>query len=116
MGSPDVTMYSSVSGSSSEKLVVGSHNTVSPASANLQRVPENCSKESIPCVLSLLGFHLPAVIKDNIWQRKFIGILSLLPSCKEFIFKSEKAKANEDKRRSVARYFFYLASCILHIL
>lgn len=53
-------------------------------------VPESCLKEILPCEILPLGYHLSAQVKDKIWKGQLIEILSLLPSAKEFINRSDK--------------------------
>lgn len=70
-------------------------------------VPETSVKEVLPCEMSPLGFHLSHSLKEKIWKGEFIDILSLLPSSKEFLKLDKKSeeKADEDRRRPVARSF-----------
>lgn len=79
-----------------------SHVLVNPA------VPETCFKEALPCELSPLGVHIPAAVKEKIWKGEFLDMLSLLPSSKEFLTKSDRKaeeKGDEDRRRPIARSF-----------
>lgn len=69
------------------------------------RVPDCVGKETMPCILSPLGFHLSNSTKDKIWKGDFIDILSLLPSQKEYYSCIDKDKLDEDKKRLVARTF-----------
>lgn len=43
-------------------------------------IAEAYFKEAMTCEMSPLGFHLTPTIKENIWRKEFIDILSLLPS------------------------------------
>lgn len=71
-------------------------------------VSESCFKEALPCELSPLGYHLSNAVKEKIWRGDFIDILSLLPSSKEFLLKSDKRiddRSEEDRRRAIPRTF-----------
>lgn len=52
-------------------------------------VSESCLREALPGELSPLGYHLSTAVKEKIWRGEFIDILSLLPSSKEFLLKSD---------------------------
>lgn len=69
------------------------------------RVPDCFRKETMPCILSPLGFHLSNGTKDKIWNGDFIDILSLLPSQKEYYSRIDKEKIDDDKKQPVARTF-----------
>lgn len=58
----------------------------------------------MPCLPSLLGFHLSSGIKEKIWNDEFLNLLSLLPSSKEFL-RQDREKHDDDRRRPVARSF-----------
>lgn len=64
--------------------------------------PEFLLKESYACSPSPLGYHLPVSVKDKIVNGEFVDILSLLPSMKEAVRKSD-GKGEEERRRSIPR-------------
>lgn len=47
-------------------------------------VPATCFKDVMPCEVSPLGFHLLLSVKENIWKREIVKVLSLLPSATQF--------------------------------
>lgn len=78
-----------------------------PLQKEIASVLEICRKETLPCTLSLLGFHLSTGIKEKNWRGEFLDLLSLLPSSKEFIQKAggKDDKAEEDRRRPINKNF-----------
>lgn len=40
-------------------------------------VPATCFKDVMPCEVSPLGFHLLLSVKENIWKREIVKVLSL---------------------------------------
>lgn len=67
-------------------------------------VGETSFKESMPCEVSPLGFHLASSVKEKIWKGDLIDILSLLHASKDFLSKSDKKAEDlteEDKRRAI---------------
>lgn len=64
---------------------------------NANTVQESCIKETIPCVLSPLGFHLTVSVKEKIWKNDFFDVLTLLPP--------KDKKSEDEKRKPVAKTF-----------
>lgn len=105
---PAAVVWSADNISQSANLCTSDANTCTGKSATNSsgavRLPGAHLKESMPCVLSPLGFHLPITVKDKIWNGEFIDILSLLPSSKEQNFKFDKDdKIEEDSRKNVPK-------------
>lgn len=44
------------------------------------KVPDSYGNRAMPCILSPLGFHVPAPTKEKIWHGEYMDILALLPS------------------------------------
>lgn len=56
----------------------GAAPSVLSKSAVKLQVPEVCFKEALPCEVYSLGFYLSAALKEKIWKREFVDVLSLL--------------------------------------
>lgn len=66
-------------GSRSEDGIIGAHffykDKTAPTTGTPSVLPNVNIKESMPCFLSPLGFHLSANIKEKIWKGEFVDIL-----------------------------------------
>lgn len=59
------------------------------------------------CLSSNPSGHLRSGFKEKIWRGDYIDLLSLLPSSKDFIYKSDKKedKMKEERMRPVTKSF-----------
>lgn len=70
-------------------------------------VSEQCFKEALFCEISHLGYHLPLAIKEKIWKREFVDLLSLLLTNRENLKNEKKSEEIEEKRKRLANKSFY---------